>query len=395
MSYKINLKNFFIYVFVFWYSTEILFNCNLNSIWGVPIRKISNVTAWVVFALLLVQILFFQTYTKRELIIITVITLPIVIATVLSGQRSIMSTWMFIVAAKRVDFEHIIQVAYKVLLIMMPIIILLCLSGVIDNRVLMRGSVRRFSLGFSHPNQLGLRIFQLVACYCYVHKNKNGIRSYIYIFLATIFLIRVPNSQAAYITTGTFLFMLLLYIYLIEQRAIYFELYNKGMLFGTFFLSFFSVLFSGINVNNYYFLMKLDNWLSSRFSVCHKVWLMYGVSFFGQRIYVTEEERKLVGIKSPLWLDNAYMSILLRYGILIFLIFCMSYLYLIKVTEKQKNHVLVIILFLYALYGTIETGLYMITHNIFLIAFSALLYGKPLGIEELRPEMAKMENFEE
>ena len=66
-----------------------------------------------------------------------------------------------------------------------------------------------------------------------------------------------------------------------------------------------------------------------------------------------------------------------------------------KAVELQQNDILMIILFLYALYGTIETGLYMITHNIFLIAFSALLYGKPLGIEELRPEMAKMENFEE
>lgn len=117
--------------------------------------------------------------------------------------------------------------------------------------------------------------------------------------------------------------------------------------------------------------------------------------FFGQKIYVTEDERKLVGIKNPLWLDNAYVSILLRYGILVFLIFCISYLYLMKAVELQQNDILMIILFLYALYGTIETGLYMITHNIFLIAFSALLYGKPLGIEELRPEMAKMENFEE
>ena len=141
-------------------------------------------------------------------------------------------------------------------------------------------------------------------------------------------------------------------------------------------------IFSGINTNKYYILAKLDSWLSSRFSVCHKVWSLYGVSFFGQRIYVTEDERRLVGIKNPLWLDNAYVSILLRYGILVFLIFCFGYLYLIKIVEMQKDDVLMIILFLYALYGTIETGLYMITHNIFLIAFSVLIYGKSLQVED-------------
>ncbi len=293
-----------------------------------------------------------------------------------------MSAWMFIVAAKNVEFKQIIHTAYKILLIMIPIIFLLCLAGIIDNRILMRGSVRRYSLGFSHPNQLGLRTFQLAACHCYVDKDKLGKWNYVIIFLLTVFLVRIPNSQAAYITMGMFLFMLLTYKYIVRNKAMYIDLFKKCMLFGTFCLSLFSVIFSGINTNKYYILAKLDSWLSSRFSVCHKVWSLYGVSFFGQRIYVTEDERRLVGIKNPLWLDNAYVSILLRYGILVFLIFCFGYLYLIKIVEMQKDDVLMIILFLYALYGTIETGLYMITHNIFLIAFSVLIYGKSLQVED-------------
>lgn len=304
-----------------------------------------------------------------------------------------MSTWMFIVAAKNIDFEHILHIAYKILLIMIPIIILLSLSGIIDNRIMMRGSILRYSLGFSHPNQLGLRIFQLVAGYCYIHKDKVGKWNYTLVFLATIFLIKVPNSQAAYITMGTLLFMLLIYRYIIEKKKIYMELYKRCILWGTFCLGLFSILFSSIDISNYYILARLDSWLSSRFSVCHKVWSLYGVSFFGQRIYVTENERKLVGIKYPLWLDNAYVSILLRYGILVFLIFCIGYLCLIKAVKMQKDGILAIILFLYALYGTIETGLYMITHNIFLIAFSSLLYRKPLRSEDNLLTLPQMENI--
>lgn len=395
MHKTIKLNDFYLFIFALWYSSEILYNSTLKNIMGLSIARFSDITTWIVFGLLLVQILFFQTYTKRELLIIVSITIPIVIATVLSGQRTFMSAWMFIVAARNVEFRRIIYAAYKILLIMIPMIVLLCLLGIIDNRILMRGSVRRFSLGFSHPNQLGLRIFQLVACYCYVHKGKMEKWNYFFILLVTVFLIMVPNSQAAYITMGLFLLMLLIYRYIVNIRTTYMELFRKSMLFGTFCLSVFSIVFSGIDTNKYSVLARLDSWLSSRFSVCHKVWVLYGVSFFGQKIYVTEDERKLVGIKNPLWLDNAYVSILLRYGILVFLIFCISYLYLMKAVELQQNDILMIILFLYALYGTIETGLYMITHNIFLIAFSALIYGKPLGIEELRPEMAKMENFEE
>lgn len=394
INMTIRPNNFFIYIFVLWYSTEILYNSTLKSIMGLSIDKISDTITWLVFSLLLTQILFLQKYSKREMLIITAITFPIVISTVLSGQRTIMSAWMFIVAAKNVEFKQIIHVAYKILLIMIPMIILLCLAGIIDNRILLRGSVRRYSLGFSHPNQLGLRIFQLVACYCYIYKEKLRKINYICIFLATVFLIRIPNSQAAYITMGMFLFMLLVYKYIIRKKSMYIALFKKCVLYGTFCLSLFSIIFSGIDINKYYVLARLDSWLSSRFSVCHKVWLLYGVSFWGQRIYVTEDERKLVGIKSPLWLDNAYVSLLLRYGILIFLIFCIGYLCLIKFVEMQQDDVLMIILFLYALYGTIETGLYMITHNIFLIAFSALIYGKSLQIENSYPDLPQMENIE-
>ena len=174
MHKTIKLNDFYLFIFALWYSSEILYNSTLKNIMGLSIARFSDITTWIVFGLLLVQILFFQTYTKRELLIIVSITIPIVIATVLSGQRTFMSAWMFIVAARNVEFRRIIYAAYKILLIMIPMIVLLCLLGIIDNRILMRGSVRRFSLGFSHPNQLGLRIFQLVACYCYV-KWKNGI----------------------------------------------------------------------------------------------------------------------------------------------------------------------------------------------------------------------------
>ena len=100
------------------------------------------------------------------------------------------------------------------------------------------------------------------------------------------------------------------------------------------------------------------------------------MSFFGQKVYRSEQERKLVGITRTLWLDNAYVNMLLRYGVLVFLIFSIGYLYLIKNMTMQKKYVLVIILFLYSLYGAMEPALYMITHNIFLIAFSEILYNK-------------------
>lgn len=378
MRRVIRLKDFFIFIFVFWYSTEILFNSTLIEIWGESFNGINNRINLLVFGLLMCQILFFQSYTRNEMLLIAAITIFVAISTILSGQKTIMSSWMFIVAAKDADLDEIIRIAYKILWIMLAIIISICLLGFIENVTLMRGNVERFSLGFSHPNQLGLRIFQLIACQCYVYRYRLRKRNYIYFFIMIIFLIRIPNSKTAYIVTSVLLGMLLLYEFIKVKKPEYMKLYEKGILFGYVCLNIFSILFSYIDVKSFFLLAKIDGWMSSRFSNCHKVWLMYGVPIFGQRIYVTEDERKMAGIQSRIWLDNAYVNVLLRYGMVIFLIFSIAYFCLLKMLVLQKQYMLAIILFLYALYGIMENGLYMITHNIFLIMFVALLYRKPL-----------------
>lgn len=381
MKRTIKIKNFFLYIFTFWYSTEIIFNSTLINKMGSSFDKLNNIITWIVFGLLMFQILFFQLYTRRELLIIAGVTLPIVVATVLSGQRTILSAWMFIVAAKNVELEKVIRRAQRIGMIMIPIIVTLCIFGLIENATLMRGDVRRSSLGFLHPNQLGLRVFQLIVCSCYVYRNALKKQNFLYIIFSIIFLIWIPNSKTAYIIMTIFLLMLFLYQYIKNKKPQHMGLYEKGIYYGCWILNIFSIMFSYIDVGKNPILTKVDDWMSSRLSFCHKVWSLYGVTLFGQRIYVTEDERKIAGIGSRLWLDNAYVSMLLRYGILTFAIFSAGYLCLIKLALAQKEHMLAIILFLYALYGVMENGLYMITHNIFLITFAALLFRKPIQSE--------------
>lgn len=376
MYKKIFSEKFYIFIFVLWYSTEIIFSTTLKTIMGISAGKISNAVSWLIFILLMLQIVLCQSYKKRELVIIIGVTLPLIVATVLSGDRTLLSTWMFIVAAKNNDLEKVIHIAYRILLIMIPMVILFRTLGVIGERTMLRGNYRRFSLGFAHPNQLGLRIFQLILCNCYVHKDKLSIWNYCYTIFAIIFTIIVPNSQTAYISMIVFLIFLLIYKCIEKQKQIFIKLYTVALLIGAILLNVLSIIFSYIDVNRNTILSQLDKWMSGRFSWGHKVWQIYGTSFFGQKIYVYEEEVRLIGLISRLWLDNAYLSILLKYGIPIFLVFSSSYIFLVRRMIVQKNHILVIIFFLYALYGTMETGLYMVTHNIFLISFADLLYQK-------------------
>lgn len=369
--------DFYIFIFVLWYSTEIVFSTTLETILGIPTSTLNSMLNWLIFVLLMFQILLLlPAYEKRELLIIVGISFPIVIATLLSDNKQILSAWMFIVAAKDESLDRIIHIAYKILMIMLPIVIILCMLGFIeDNTLIMRG-VKRYSLGFSHPNQLGVRVFQLIVCHCYIYKEKLKTWNYLFIILAIVFIYAIPNSQTACICMIILLFLLLIYKCMEKRKPFILEIYTKCLWIGALLMNVLSLILTFIDIKANPILARINGWMSSRFSHGHKIWMMYGVSFFGQKIYVSEEERKLVDITEKLWLDNAYMSILLRHGIIVFLIFSIGYLWLIKYTSMQKQYILVIILSLYAIYGVMETILYQIAHNIFLLAFAGLLYRK-------------------
>lgn len=98
-------KKVYIFIFILWYSTEVIFNTTLKTFMGIRIETLSNAVSWLIFILLMIKIVIFQSYKKKELIIIIGVTLLITIATVLSGHRTLLSTWMFIVAAKNNSFD--------------------------------------------------------------------------------------------------------------------------------------------------------------------------------------------------------------------------------------------------------------------------------------------------
>ena len=85
-----------------------------------------------------------------------------------------------------------------------------------------------------------------------------------------------------------------------------------------------------------------------------------------------------MGVVDKLFLDNGYMALLLRYGIVAYCIFSVCYFFTMIYLRKKNQYYLLTILFVYALYGVMENGVYMVTHNIFLILFGNLLYQKVL-----------------
>lgn len=372
-------KNLFLFIFTFWFSIEFLSATTIEKILFLPIGRINRISNYFIIMLLAVQIVFCQTYKKREMIVIAAVSVPFLITAAYAGSYTLLSAWLFIVAAKNTDFDKLVSVIYQLLFFMIPMVILLCLCGVIGDNTKIRDGASRYSLGFMHPNQLGVRLLLFVICHLYLHRNRLKSIDYGIAFATALFIYLVPNSQSSCMCLLILIVLLLFYQICRKYNEILSAFQGKLLLILAAAVNGGSILLSCFDVKQNEILWQFNVWMSARFSEGYKTLKVYGVPLWGQPVYVFEEERIRMGMTDgagKLLLDNAYMLLLIKYGILSYLIFSAAYLLLMNYYRIKKQYVIMIILFVYAVYGIMENGLVQAYHNIFLISFSNMLYGK-------------------
>ncbi|WP_026524919.1 hypothetical protein [Butyrivibrio sp. MB2005] len=384
MKLKRFSESFFYVIFFIWYTSEILLSTDLEEIInGVLVNRLeiqnpdlNMFMSGLILVLLMIEIVFLHKYTSAQIIFIAVISIPIMLGTINSDNRMMMSFLLFVLAAKNADLEFVINLAFKISLVCIPLVIGLCLAGFLPDVTLYRHELLRHSFGFSHPNQLGMRIFQFVGCFMYTKRHiSRKLVYYILPILGAWFVYRYPNSQTSYI--GIILLIFLMFTCtLIEKYGIGKRFFSNGLVYGAIIANAGSIILSNMNINKYSFLVRLNNMLSHRFTLCRSIIRYYGITMWGQKVLTIVKDRRFVGVIHRFYLDNSYVGIVLRYGVVVFAIFSCMYIFVIKYYEGTGDLRLASILFAYSIYGIMENGIFSVANNIFLISFSAYLFSQ-------------------
>lgn len=363
-------------VILFWYTTEMLLSMRLeDTVWFQMARTLNSVQSYIILGLLLIQIICFQRYHKRDLLRIAICVAIVAVATVCSGfNNQFMSLTLFVIAAKNEKLDDIIRIIYKVSLIMIPIVILLCLTGAIENYIMYRDAIPRYSLGFNNPNTLGRRIYVLIACRFYLRFQKLTRKDYLLAMAVAVFCYVVPNSMAA--TLSLILLVLLTLAYKAAQGVKAERVFLYTLIFFAFAFNVGSIALGSMDLSRYPILTALNISLHGRLSTGYEALKVFGVKWFGQEVHTAGEIERLglTSIKSVRWLDNSYQNILYRYGIIVYIGFSFFYLYNMVLQTRKKNAILVIFLFMVALYAIAETELYNLSNNVFLLSLADVMY---------------------
>ena len=368
-------KSILLYIsFILWFATEMIVLSTVNSVFGCPIDSVNTIVALFVLLLLTIQILFVQKYSFKELSLLFVISLPIIISAYNSDHLILASAWLFTIASKYVNIDKIIDIAFWVQSLMMAIIFSLLFFGRINEIITYRGSTIRHSCGFVQANFLGMMVFQLVAMHFYRRRNKIGIIDFVILIVAGLFTYLVPNSQSAF--WGIILFFILAIIYVLVHKNE--KVLSKicRMLIRLFLsAALFSIFLTYMNIRKSNVLMSFDRALSWRFSTGHMTLKYYGVTLLGQKIY-SIVKRPIIGYVYRFYLDNAYMAILIRYGVVVLIFFLLLYSATMIYFIRNRNYLLVFILFVFGIYGIMETNLFSLSKNVFLISMSYPFFSK-------------------
>ena len=365
----------FYVLYILWFLIEIIINCSTAG-QRVPYNVYLSVQRLPKYALFL-YIILFQNYSFRQLLIILPVTVLLYYSAWLSHFHELFYTWLFIVGMKNSDFNKIALFSLWMLGICIPLYALLCKTGVFPDAGVFRGNQFRTALGFIHPNSFGVRVFIFTSCWYYVRRNRLTVADYLFVILLSLFVWFVPNSRTSSICMVLLSALIFLYSNSRFTSSPLCRISDYFLIVSAVFVNLGTVLLSIFYSEQNSAMRLLDKALSGRLSISNQLFHEFGITLFGQQIYVNMSERIYAGLgNTAINFDNSYMRILLHWGVLVYVFFSVLTIWGLIYEKRRKNPTLFLILFMVLVYSFSEKILYQGTYCVFILALSDLLYSK-------------------
>lgn len=334
---------------------------------------------YIIRAILLAKILLHDVKKTNRVIWSLVILLLGLVSSYCSKSDFLEPFFWFLASGYQVNVRDIIKTLFKAQLIAIAITIICSGVGVIESNDIIReetGVLRR-SLGFSHPNALAQKIFQLCMMYIYLVADRISLIHIVMILIVNCLNYQLTNSNTMLSVTFIVIFFLLLYIFERKEILIISRMSNFTLRL----LKYICYLAGGISIYfalnpNNSFALKMDqgNTLLSRVTQISIYFQTYKITLFGQQLYYHNSDTaigKYVGLYT---LDNAYIYLLLGFGIVVFVFLIGLFIKALYKSVKEREYIVLILIAAYMIYGVTETALIRFSYNFTLVLLFAVVW---------------------
>lgn len=316
----------------------------------------------------------------RRLLVSIVLVALSGITWIVGGSSRLFWAVLVVLSAGKVRMKDIARLVFAASLLVTGVALVLWATGIAGDAVeASRATRERFSLGFGHPNTLGLMLFTVCTTFAMFRDDRAPVfQSLVCVACAAVTYI-IPNSRTfalALVAWPVLLWGLFLTKSRPRVRFSLVALLGVGALVVIAGSLLSMVLFDGNNE----LWTKLDRLLSGRLWYQNYYYYLHPVSLFGHE-FSEFGAMVISGKESFFVVDNAFCHIYLRFGLAGAAIVLIPLCALMKKALREGySGIMIAGLFFFAILGAVEGCFMLVAHNIFLFSFSALASGERLDV---------------
>lgn len=292
---------------------------------------------------------------------------------VTSSSYTLLWLCVAVVCARGASLERVALVVAVGYLIILVLAVPLALTGLIENVAIARGTgdSMRYALGFSHPNQLGFTLVAICSAQMCIRYKKETIWDYIIIVFAGLVALFVADSRTAVFGLALLVFFVRVFSRLnsttARRRAAKIALVILVLCVAG------SVVMAVLYDDSNTVMFSISKLLSSRLYYANFYFERYPVTLLGNN-FLGADRIVRAGVDTTLLLDNAYCMLLLRHGVLGFLLVLAPLAVILnRLAREGSASPWIAGILLYAILGLSENAFIDISINFYLIGMAQLL----------------------
>ena len=286
---------------------------------------------------------------------------------------------IFIYSARNMEVNKILRISYVVSLVMLVFIILSSYLGIIQNYIYYSALRERQYLGFRYALYPSSILCNIIFLKVYLEKENISWLSLICLLVANYVLFQYTDSRLTFI-----LGVALIVFSAIMKKS---QKFREILLNRTFIWSFLVLALLSIYATiNYDYLSDwqsdLNEALGGRLSLGNSTLKFYGYGLFGKTLSLSGnglDENGMLNTSTYDYVDNLYVLLLLRAGIIFLFIFLVAMTIIMKKIYIQKDSYLYIIFILLAFHGIIDDLIMLPQYNSFWFVVAALFMGRRIS----------------
>lgn len=326
---------------------------------------------FISIVLILFKIVFLDRYSFINIITISIFIGIVLIIAYVSKYKDLLYLSFMIIGAKNTSFKKIIKVYLLIASSVTIIAMIAARLNLIENIIYYRNGQPRYSFGSIYCTDFASHIFYMILAYYYIKEDNLTYLNILVFFLLGLF----TNHYCGARLDSICIFLLCIFLIWLKQKKKKF-IKNKINLILKFILMFsvpisaiIAIYFTIIYNPNNNLLYKMNVLLTDRLKYGKLGIDIYGFSLFGQQVIMHGNGGTTKDISNYFFIDSSYISIALRYGVIILLIFCIYFVLLnIKLLNKNNLFIPTIIAFV-AINSIVAHHFTDLAYNPFILCF--------------------------